>query len=389
MPSPTPIVGNNFQQPPYLTQIQMKVRRLTRSPSESQLTTPDLNNYINTFLVYNFPENIRTFKLHETFNFYTNAYQTAYATAPADFGGASDAAQNPLYNFENLYLTMNPPVYIGGFQVYFTQDREEFFNIYPRVMSIASIGVTGDGATTTFSGVINTNQSVIPTNFIQQINLEKGQVGFDSIDTNFNTQTMIDAPLVDSVTGNPTIYGNLYLAGQAPELPVLVTAPYTTSPNFNPTNNINYLTGAFTVTFPLAPGFGQTINSQSIPLATGRPQSLLFYDGQFTVRPSPDQSYQVNFEVYPRPDALLANNATPELEEWWIYIAYGAAKLIFEDKMDLDSVAQIMPEFKQQERLCLRRSIVQNSNTRVATIYTQTLNGIGNNSNGWWGSPFS
>src|ERR1700676_1455603 len=110
MPSPTPTVPNNFQQPPTLTQIQQKVRRLTRSPSEAQLTTADLNNYINTFLVYDFPESLRTFKLHETFTFYTNAYQTDYPTDIFDFGLAVDASQNPLYNFQNKYLTMNPPV---------------------------------------------------------------------------------------------------------------------------------------------------------------------------------------------------------------------------------------------------------------------------------------
>jgi hypothetical protein len=97
----------------------------------------------------------------------------------------------------------------------------------------------------------------------------------------------------------------------------------------------------------------------------------------------------VNFQVYVRPDALLASGQAPELEEWWQYIAYGAAKKIFEDRMDMDSVQQILPEFNQQQRLCLRRTIVQNSNTRVATIYTQTLNGIGGNNGYYWGGPWS
>ena len=143
------------------------------------------------------------------------------------------------------------------------------------------------------------------------------------------------------------------------------------------------------VTFPTAPGTGQTINSQSVMVATARPQSVLFYDGKFFVRPSPDQSYAVNIEVFQRPNALLANNQVPQLEEYWQYIAYGCAKKIFEDRMDMDSVQQIMPEFNQQQRLCLRRSLVQNSNTRVATIYTQTLNGIGGNNGFYWGGPWS
>ena len=51
-----------------LAAIQQKVRRLTYNPSENQLTTDDLNNYINTVLIYDFPEHLRTYKLHTTFN---------------------------------------------------------------------------------------------------------------------------------------------------------------------------------------------------------------------------------------------------------------------------------------------------------------------------------
>ena len=69
------------------------------------------------------------------------------------------------------------------------------------------------------------------------------------------------------------------------------------------------------------------------------------------------------------------------MEEYWQYIAYGAAKKIFEDKMDLDSVQMIMPEFKQQERLCLRRSLIQYTNERTSTIYTDQVSHM----NGWGG----
>jgi len=71
-----------------------------------------------------------------------------------------------------------------------------------------------------------------------------------------------------------------------------------------------------------------------------------------------------------RPSELLASNQMPELAEWWQYIAYGAAKKIFEDRMDLESVQLIIPEFKKQEDLILRRTIKQYSNERSSTIYT-------------------
>jgi len=108
----------------------------------------------------------------------------------------------------------------------------------------------------------------------------------------------------------------------------------------------------------------------------------LFYGNQITMRPVPDQSYRVNFEVYMRPTYLMETNQFPQLNEWWQYIAYGAAKKVFEDKLDMDSVNLIMPEFKVQETLVLRRTLVQLNNQRAATIYTEQ-SGIGGSGWGW------
>ena len=68
--------------------------------------------------------------------------------------------------------------------------------------------------------------------------------------------------------------------------------------------------------------------------------------------------------------------------QWWQYIAYGASKKIFEDRMDNDSVDLIMPEFKTQERLVLRTTLTQQANERTVTIYTQGKN---YNIGGWFG----
>ena len=104
------------------------------------------------------------------------------------------------------------------------------------------------------------------------------------------------------------------------------------------------------------------------------PQTLFFYDGKFFLRPVPDQPYRVQMEVYKRPTELLQSGQNPELNEWWQYIAYGAAKKIFEDRMDLESVQMILPEYKKQEALILRRTIVQQTSQRTSTIYEQESN---------------
>jgi hypothetical protein len=353
-----------------LQAIQTKVRRLTRSPSTAQLTDVDLQNYINTFVVYDFPEQLRTFNLKQQFSFICNPYQDVYVT------DTSLNINNPLYNFQNLYLTVHPPVYIAGFPAFYTQSREQFYNIYPTINNILSIGTFGDGGTMTFSGVITNNTGPsTPAVQNQSTVLLQNNVLFSSIDIFGNGLSLIDVPIQDSTTGNPTVEGNLYIPGTEPtELPLFL----------DPSNNINYVTGQFTITFPTAPAAGQFINSQTVPLVTALPQSMLFYQDQFTLRPIPDQPYRINFEVFVRPTALLNLGQTPQLEEYWQYIAYGAAKKIFEDRMEMESVQMIMPEFKTQERLCLRRTLVQYANERSATIYTEASGGAGGW--GWWGT---
>lgn len=328
-----------------LTAIQQKVRRLTRSPSQSQITDADLNNYINTFVVYDFPEQLRTFQLRKPFSFWCNPFQDVYVT------DTSLPTTNPLYNFQNQYITVHPPVYIAGFQSFYTQSRTQFFGIYPFVNSISSIGMSGDGATTTFTGSIQ-NSNGAPA--------LQGNVLFDSINTANQGLALIDI-------------ANTPFDGTG-----ILVVPGTTTPQ----GTINYITGAFSLTFPTAPASGAPINSQAFIYQPARPTAMLYYNNQFTLRPVPDQPYQINFEVYARPTYLMQDSSTPSLEELWQYIAYGAAKKILEDRMDMDSVSLIMPEFKVQERLCLRRTIVQNTNERTATIYTETT-GWGYNS---WGS---
>lgn len=360
-----------------LQNIKIKVRRLTRSPSISQLSDDDLNNYINTFILYDFPEHLRIFNLRTTVSFTCNPYQDVYNTDILSFGAASGAQNNPLYNFQNKYLTIHPPFFIAGFPAAYMQDRSAFFGIYPKVNSIQSIGVTGNGVQTSFSGVIVTQGLVqSPTLGVQQGScFVKGEVLFSSVDVNGNGLSLIDVPCLDSITGNPTVWGNLYVPGTEPtlaaDLPLITnyaTLPVPTGVDVN--NYINYVTGEFTITFNAAPQSGFAINSQTLLQIVSLPQSVLFYDNKFVLRPVPDQPYEINFEAFIRPTYFMEDNQSPQLEEWWQYVSYGASKKIFEDRMDLDSVALIMPEFKMQERLCLRRTIVQQTNQRTATIYT-------------------
>ena len=88
-----------------LAAIQEKVRKLTRSPSEALLTTADLNEQINTFLQYDFPEHVRLWKNKVTFTFYTQPNVDIYEP--------STDPLSPLYQFDQRYLTFEGPVYVS------------------------------------------------------------------------------------------------------------------------------------------------------------------------------------------------------------------------------------------------------------------------------------
>lgn len=317
-----------------LDQIIVKVRRLTRSMSSNQLSDSEIKNYVNNFVLYDFPEHLRLFNLRTTLTFYTQPYVDEYTTTTGD-------PDNPLYNFTNQYISVHQPVYIAGYQALFAESREQFFGIYPKTNNIQSIGTAGDGVTVSYAGTL----SAVP--------VLRGNVLFSSVATNGDGLSIIDVP-VTNTQGS------------------LIDANTGAAAGFSA---INYVTGQYFFDFPSAPAVGQAINSQTVPYVASLPQAMLFYDGIFTLRPIPDQPYRVQFEVYKRPAELLQGAQTPELSEWWQYIAYGASRKVLQDRMDVESLAIIEPEYQKQEQLVLRRTIVQQTSQRTATIYTEQTAG--------------
>lgn len=307
-----------------LADIRTKVRKLTRMPSINQLTDAVLDDYINTFILYDFPEELRLFRLHQQVSATLSPYVDTY-----DASVLTTAAGETL---GNAYITINPPVYVDGYKAFFSQSREEFYNLYPQVKNIVDMG-TGDGATTNFTYTVN-NGFLLPN-----------QVAVTSI-TAAN----------DGVAVNDDGAGVFVGDG---------------------VGTVNYVTGAIDVTFTTAPGDGVDVNAHIVQYTPNRPVAVLFFNNILTVRPVPDQSYRLNFEVYTQPTELIAAGSEPELKQWWQYIAYGAAKKVLEDRMDMETVQMIMPEFKRQEMLVQRRTIVQQSTQRVTTIFAQQagLNG--------------
>lgn len=330
-----------------LNAIRTKVRRLTRSPSESQLSTAQLDQYINTFILYDFPENIRLFSLRTLLTFYTQPGVDVYET--------NTIPNDPLNNFKNKYIAVHPPVYLAGIQGFYTQWRDVFYGYYPQTNTISDTLLRGNGGTGPFSSLVIQPPPVRPPlPFILQ-----RSVNFNVVDTSGTSMIMVDTPISNTV-------GNLRPPG------VALVAPFDTT--VDPNNNINYVTGRYTVTFPNPTQVQAPIWFEGILYQPGKPLAVLYYDDKFTIRPVPDKTYAIQFEVDIRPTELLAAGASPYLEQWWQYIAFMGAKKILEDRMDIDSVQLILPACKEQENLVLRTTLTQQANERTVTIYTQGKN---------------
>jgi hypothetical protein len=313
-----------------LQDIRNKVRRITRSPTQNQLPNTEIDFQVNDFMLNDMPESLRIFALRTSFSWQCIPNIDTYNTD-------GTAAVDALLDFNQRYITVHQPIFIAGKPAYYSEDRGEFFGRYPMVQQITQIG-QGDGV---LAGPYTFTLPSIP--------ILQNQVLISSVDINNNALSATDVPtsvttgnLVDTQTG------------------VIV-------------GSINYITGVLSITFLVPPLNQQAINAMTVPYVAQQPSALLYFDDKFVLRQVPDQPYTINFDAYIRPTALINAGDTPELQQWWKYIAYGAAKLIFEDRSDMESVQTILPEFERQERLVNRRTIVQQTSRRTGSIYANQV----------------
>lgn len=342
-----------------LDTIRTKVRRITRSPSAAQLSNADLDQYINTAIENDIPTTLKLFSLRSLLTFYTQPYVDTYetnTTVPTD----------PLFNFKNKYTAVHNPVFIAGVPTYYTQERSVFYGNWPQTNFVSDTGLSGDGTTGPFVGVINTfNQS--PSSVSSRQFILQESVVFSALDATGTAMILVDTPISNQV-------GALGIPGVPPVFPY-------------PNGTINYITGAFTATFPNATALTTTlipnpIISTIIPYIAGLPTTMLFYDEKFILRPVPDKAYVVNIEVNVRPTELLQTTDVPQITQWWQWIAALAARKVFEDRLDMDSVNLLTPFLMEQQSLVLSTSMEQYTNERTVTIYTN--NGI----NQGWNNQF-
>jgi hypothetical protein len=304
-----------------LAAIRTKIRRLTKSPSTDQISDVDINGYIDNFYLYEFPSTLNFLKLKDTFIFYTKPNIDTYDLT--DIDGT---------NYLNKYVTFKNPVYIDGYKGTLFTDKDSFYGMFPKVSYTQKIG-TGDGVAVVFTGTL-TNKPIVA-----------GTVVVSAKQAGAGGHTYTDIYAYDDGVGGWT--GDIGIG----------------------VNAINYETGLFSITLSVAPANGTDVNFKYLPYVASKPNSILYNESKFIMRPVPDQVYRIEIGAYKRPTSFALDTDKPELIQWWEYIAIGAAKKILFDRLDMDTLQIIEPEFLRQQLLINRRTIEQLEIESTNTIF--------------------
>jgi len=298
-----------------LAGIKIKTRRITRMPSVDQITDINLEDYINTYLLYNLPATLKLPTLEKTLKGTTKPNDENVYIGGVAFG-----------SLLNTYTNVEQPIYVAGTTMDFYANKALFYSAFPKPQTIVNNIHTGNAILVTFTGTL------------ANIPVLKNEITFSG--------TKSDTTSLTSQDDGAGSFG-----GDA-------------------TGTINYLSGAYSITFSSAPAAGSNIYAQYVPYIAQKPCSILYDENNLVLRPMPDKVYDIEFIVSKSPTQLVAAGDSPELKEWGLVIALGAAKMIMEDRGDMDGLERIAPVYEEQLKLISRRATRQDVKKRNWTIYS-------------------
>lgn len=287
-----------------LSTIRNKVRNLTAT-SANALDDFKVNDYINNYYVYSMPFELKQQVQIKFINFTTIAGVDRYHFAE-----------------EGPFLTNAPDAYADGLKMNYYQDPNIFFQDFPMLYTVEN-PFTGAGASV-YTSAVNGPPIIIGSLIVAD------QDGL---------QAAVDNGL-----------------GQFVQTVLGVAQPAQGS--------IDYTTGAFTVNFFSAVATGTQMIAKYQTFVATRPQGILFFDQEFTLRPIPDQMYAIKLEGFINPTQITDEAGTPTFTEWGQCLAYGAAFDIFMDRGDQVAAENIWNILKRFETVALGRTLQQYLNER-------------------------
>lgn len=337
-----------------------KIRRLTGSADANQL--PDfadpsdtnsvgLADYVDSFYLYDFPSQFRSLKLKDKLTFNTVFGVDTY---PFD---------------SEKYTTVEMPCTCAKREILLFQEPYSFYGVNFNWQNMENF-TSGDGTTGPYSGFTQATPIIRsinndPTNIDGTPNVPGVSQGYSGYPSSRVQNILITTNVANGNTLNVTDDGSGNLIGDA-------TA-----------GTINYATGQISnLTFTQNVPAGATIQIQYNPVVPTIPLAILFFQNQFTLRPVPNAGYTIELTAYRQPTQALMDTGglagTPELSEWWECIAVGAAKKIFEDRLDTDGMMLMDKMLKERYDIVYTRTYAQmGSKQRINTIFAQDQQNYG------------
>ena len=351
-----------------LADIIQKVRRLTGSANAFQLTDAQIIDYINSFYLYDLPAQFRSLKLKDRYTFNT-------------IRGID------IYPFDSEhYTTVEMPCYC----------MKRLIPLYQQPWG--NTGFWGSSSNWQFQQNITQGSNIVGPYF--------GTLNNVPVVRSVNNNPMVTTPQSSSLVfpaGNPVFFPQANISRVQN---ILITANSALGQTQNVTDDgngnligdgigtIDYNTGAIEITFKNPVPGGENIQVMYSPTVMSVPLSILFFQNQFTLRPIPDQGYTIELIAYRQPSQALLGSTdpstpdlagVPELKEWWELLAAGAAKKIYEDRLDPDGVQLMDKMLFERYAVAEARTYAQiGSKQRIGTIYADQMNnGYGGNGYGF------
>jgi hypothetical protein len=351
---------------PTLANAITKTRKLTGSSNAFQVTDSYIVQQMHSYYSYDLPAKFRSLKLQDVYTFTTVVGQDVYP-----------------FNSE-LYITVNQPASCAKRELRWFNSPQSFYaNNYnwQQFTNFSSGNNTAgpySGFTTAAPFVASVNNDpgtlakpnlFFPQGRVQNILITANVIGTNGVGETQNVTDDGQGNLIQifqtSNSGNQE-YGWTYYRQYASSTPTVPGAA-----------TINYQTGAITgLVFAQAIPSGTPIQIQYNPKQLSIPLAILFAQNQFTLAPVPDAGYTIEMSCYRQPvQALLALNeaGNPELSEWWEILAVGAAKKIFEERLDSDGVMFIDKMLKERYDVIETRTYAQIGQESIQTIYSDQL----------------
>lgn len=351
---------------PTLANAVLKTRKLTASSNAFQVTDSYIVQQMHSFYSYDLPAKFRSLKLKDIYTFTTNVGQDVYP-----------------FNSE-LYITVNQPCYCAKKEIRLFNDPWNFYGVNFNWQQIENFD-SGDGSIGPYSGFTTASPLIasvnndpgsqtspnlfFPQSRVQNILITANVIGVNGVGLTQNVTDDGQGNLIQifqTSNGTNKEYGWTYYRQYA-----------STTPNVPGGATINYQTGEITgLVFNEPIPQGTPIQVQYNPKKFSIPLAIMFYQNQFTLCPTPDAGYTIELTCYRQPiQALLAADMTgnPELSEWWEILAVGAAKKIFEERIDSDGVVFIDKMLRERYDIIETRTYAQIGQERIHTIYTDQL----------------